>query len=52
MTEVIKFIFDDNIKINIKNNEKNMKNNEMLKRIATNNERIFRKIHIYLFIKK
>ena len=52
MTEVIEFIFDANIKINVKNNEKNIKNNAMLKRIATNNERIFRNIHIYLLKNK
>ena len=47
MTEVVEFIFD-NINIKINTNEKNKKNNEMLKRIARNNERIFRKIHVYL----
>mgnify|MGYP006085898109 CR=1 FL=1 len=52
MTDIINFIFDDNIKIKVENNEKNFKNNEMLKRIATNNERIFRKIHIYLLKNK
>ena len=40
MTELVEFIFDDNINIKINTNEKNNKNNEMLKRIARNNERI------------